>query len=193
MPETMLWSSDAEKVLRQAHIVAQQLGSQQAEPEHMLIALMEHEGSIPAGVLHDDIHLNLQDVYALLNLIDADFRGGHLADGGMPRSSPRLLEVWFAAGNEAVRAGRSQIEIIDLLLGVLASKDRVIMEVFKRLTVNPQAVRAALHQRMPEIPLEYKRRKRVWRSWLRYQVYSYLRDFFPFVNDSFLRRLLKLP
>jgi len=125
-----------------------------------LIALCAEDLGIGVAVLHEDFRLQLEQVRVAVAEIAAKFSSA-TANTNVELNvldSYSFRDVLYWAGQEAIYANHRIIGTEHLLLGLTYTRDKALLEIFKRLNLSSEEIRAKVHARIPEISLEENQR-----------------------------------
>ncbi|HVU14336.1 MAG TPA: Clp protease N-terminal domain-containing protein [Phototrophicaceae bacterium] len=162
MADPTRFTQHATHVIRQAELEARLLRARSVEAEHLLIALCAEDAGVGATVLHEDLRLDPEQIRSLVAEVSAKFSPAMAeANGDKPPRAPSFTDALYWAGQEALDAHHHYIGTEHLLLGLAASSDKPMREIFQRLNLRPEEIRAQVHGRVPEIPLQANRRARL--------------------------------
>lgn len=133
----------AQEALQQAQSRAEQLGNQEIEPEHLLLALVEQQdGIVPPMVKKIGANLNLLQS-RLQDRIQTFPRVSGPAGAGA-YISPRLKTVLDKAEKEAEKLKDEFISAEHLLLSMIEAKDLEVGRILKSLGIQKDAILKAL-------------------------------------------------
>ena len=158
---TARYTKLADEALHRAQDEAQALRAQAVEPEHLFLALNGMTQGIAAQVLHQDLHLEAEQVNRVVAQVSAKFTPVPAPSETVPANASALDEALFRASQEARDAHHHWVGTEHLLLGLTALDDRPMREIFSRLNLAPADIRAQVHARVPEIPLRGNRRAKL--------------------------------
>jgi tetratricopeptide (TPR) repeat protein len=120
------------------------------EPHHVLLGLMQSEGSIARRVLLD---MGVQENILTMMVKEIDMRSA--APGDTVVLAPRTKRLLELAVDEARRAGHHFIGTEHLLLGVLRSNDRQVEVMLQRLKLTHVAIRAQVRNYLDKARPEF--------------------------------------
>ncbi len=148
------YTQHASHVIQQAEFEAKLLRSRSIEAEHLFLALCEAQEGVGAAVLHQDLHLETERVREVIKLVSAKFAPASAENDSQPTSATSLSDALFWTAEEARYANHHYMGTEHLLLGLTHAKDKPMHEIFKQLNLKPEEIRAKVHARVPEIPLQ---------------------------------------
>ena len=162
MSDPTHFTQHATHAIQQSETEARRFRSRSIEVEHLFIALCATDAGVGAAVLHEDLQLEVEQVRAVVADVASKF-SPIAADinSDRPTGSPSFKDALFWAGEEARYANHRYIDTAHLLLGLAASSDKPMREVFRRLNLDPSQIRAHIHERVPEIPLQVNQSARL--------------------------------
>jgi len=135
----------AQEGLQQAQSRAEQLGNQEIEPEHLLLALVEQQdGIVPPMV--KKIGANLSLLQSRLEDRLQTFPKVSGAAGPGAYISPRLKTVLDKAEKEAEKLKDEFISAEHLLLSMIESKDLEVGRILKSLGIQKEAILKSLQE-----------------------------------------------
>lgn len=126
----------ARRVLSLAHQEAERLRQENIDTEHLLLGLIQEEGSVAGRVLRD-LGLEPERVREMVERVS----GYGQARGGRIDLSPGVQQVLEDAIEEARRMGHHYISTEHLLLGLVNTTQGRAMEVLRKLGVTPEQIR----------------------------------------------------
>jgi ATP-dependent Clp protease ATP-binding subunit ClpB len=133
----------AQEALQQAQSRAEQLGNQEIEPEHLLLALVEQQdGIVPPMVKKIGANLNL--LQSRLQDRIQTFPKVSGAAGAGAYISPRLKTVLDKAEKEAEKLKDEFISAEHLLLSMIEAKDLEVGRILKSLGIQKDAILKSL-------------------------------------------------
>jgi ATP-dependent Clp protease ATP-binding subunit ClpC len=130
------FSQRARHVLSLAHQEAESMHHTTIDTEHLLLGLIEEEGSVAGRVLKD-LGLEVERVKEMVQRLSpvGQFHGGKID------LSPGTQQVLEYAVEEARRMGHHYIGAEHLLLGLVHLNDGIAIEVLRKLGVTPEQIR----------------------------------------------------
>lgn len=135
----------AQEALQQAQSRAEQLGNQEIEPEHLLLALVEQQdGIVPPMV--KKIGANLSLLQSRLQDRIETFPKVAGAAGAGSYISPRLKTVLDKAEKEAEKLKDEFISAEHLLLSMIEAKDLEVGRILKSLGIQKEAILKSLQE-----------------------------------------------
>jgi ATP-dependent Clp protease ATP-binding subunit ClpB len=135
----------AQEALQQAQSRAEQLGNQEIEPEHLLLALVEQQdGIVPPMV--KKIGANLSLLESRLQDRIQTFPKVSGAAGAGAYISPRLKTVLDKAEKEAEKLKDEFISAEHLLLSMIEAKDLEVGRILKSLGIQKEAILKSLQE-----------------------------------------------
>lgn len=135
----------AQEALQQAQSRAEQLGNQEIEPEHLLLALVEQQdGIVPPMV--KKIGANLSLLQSRLQDRIETFPKVAGAAGAGSYVSPRLKTVLDKAEKEAEKLKDEFISAEHLLLSMIEAKDLEVGRILKSLGIQKEAILKSLQE-----------------------------------------------
>lgn len=135
----------AQEALQQAQSQAEQLGNQEIEPEHLLLALVEQQdGIVPPMV--KKIGANLSLLQSRLQDRIQTFPKVSGAAGAGSYISPRLKTVLDKAEKEAEKLKDEFISAEHLLLSMIEAKDLEVGRILKSLGIQKEAILKSLQE-----------------------------------------------
>jgi len=138
------FSQKARQVLSLAQKQAERLRKAQISTEHLLIALIELEGSVARRVLRD---LGLE-VGSVVDLVEKEIGfGDHV---GQITLSPGMQQVIPHAIDEAKDAKKKAVSTEHLLLGLIRLSSCDAMTILKKLGVTPEQIRRQVQRVLKE-------------------------------------------
>jgi ATP-dependent Clp protease ATP-binding subunit ClpA len=161
MADPTHFTQHAAHVIHQAELEATLLHSRSIDAEHLLLALCEEQEGLGAAILHEDLHLETTHVRAIVHLVSGKFVTASAEGDAKPATAASLSDALFWAAEEAQSANHHWIGTEHLLLGLAHTRDKVVLEIFKRLNLRPEEIRAKVHARVPEIPLQVNQRAKL--------------------------------
>ncbi len=126
----------ARRVLSLAHQEAERLRQESIDTEHLLLGLIQEEGSVAGRVLRD-LGLEPERVREMVERVS----GYGQARSGRIDLSPGVQQVLEDAIEEARRMGHHYISTEHLLLGLVNTTQGRAMEVLRKLGVTPEQIR----------------------------------------------------
>lgn len=135
----------AQEALQQAQSRAEELGNQEIEPEHLLLALVEQkDGIVPPMVKKIGANLNLMQ--SRLEDRIQTFPKVSGAAGAGAYISPRLKTVLDKAEKEAEKLKDEFISAEHLLLSMIEAKDLEVGRILKSLGIQKDAILKSLQE-----------------------------------------------
>ena len=134
----------AQRVLRQSHEAAKDLGHSYVGTEHLLLALLEENAGIPFQMLEDQ-HVTRS---AVRRQIVCNVGTGQPGDAPAQGLTPRLRRAIECAVEEAIRAGCSCVGTEHLLLGILREGNNMALRVLRESGVDTRRLQNALLLRL---------------------------------------------